>query len=369
MVMEPAEMGAPRDRIVLQPWAGGRIFVPDVGRRGELGGDLLEQAWATQAAFAERRAEWRQRQQIRDLAVLLALHQHAYLDTEHIRLLFWPGASPWAARRRLRWLRELGLVMRWRHLLPASAGGWVWLPHVWMLTQAGAAIVAGYLGRKGREAQRAIQRSRYLVVQTQAAKVAHDLQVNDFFVDLAAALAPLDDHGLHGWLGEHSVRRQVERERELGVAEATVPADGLGRVLTPDGALEFHVEVDRGTEQPVELAAKARDYLQHARPGDQVLFVLPSELRERSARGQLERADIGSERAADRRVGCWTTTSQLLAASGPLGAVWKGFGEASDGRRELLELERKPAPPQLDVRRSLGKPRWWMHRPAIGEGI
>src|SRR6266851_83746 len=195
-----------------------------------------------------------------------------------------------------------------------------------------------------RRAEHALERRFHLV---------HQLEANQFFVDLAAATRGLPDSGLYHWVGEHG----VENAYAEGDERAPIP-DGWGRLLTPDREVLIHLEWDRGTEQPRRLRAKLHAYTAYFadRAGacaNQVLFVAPTEHRERQIAGLLPN-DADADRESCR---FWTTTTAFIAATGPLGAVWAGDG--SWRRVSMLDMAGLPRSDR-QVEDAVGKPAWWL---------
>lgn len=353
---------------VHQPRPMSVVFVRDPFQDGEEGQVVKRdwEAWGTGGRLPRPAARrWHRYHRRRDVALLMMLAQHGYLTTEDIWQLFWPEASAWHARRRLRWLRELRLATRWWQLLP-TVDSWRRMSSVWMLTQPGAALAAQYLGV---DPKPIIVRSSYVAEGMRP--IDHDLAVNRFMVQLAQAAADIGDQGLYSWVGEPGMRRLVQLSQQLEEADEPreLAPDAWGRYLTAEGEVLFHLEHDTGTEKPADLGVKAHRYLRQARVGEQVLFTLPNAARERSVRSAIERAGAGSEVWRHRRVRCWTTTFQLLAEHGPLGRIWRGFGPDAEGFLALPELPGLARDPGLQVEHSIAKPRWWEHRPGAGEGM
>ena len=154
--------------------------------------------------------------------------------------------------------------------------------------------------------------------------LVHQLEANQFFIDLAAATRGLPDCGLYHWVGEHA----VENAYAEGDDRAPIP-DGWGRLLTPDREVLIHLEWDRGTEQRRRLRAKLATYAGYFndRPGagaNQILFVAPTQQRERQILG-LFRDHADSDRES---CGFWTTTTAFISAAGVIGEVWAGGGSS-----------------------------------------
>ena len=210
------------------------------------------------------------------------------------------------------------------------------------MARCGAAFV--------RRAEHALERRFHLV---------HQLEANQFFIDLAAATRDLEDIGLYHWVGEHG----VEGAYAEGDERAPIP-DGWGRLLTPDCEVLIHLEWDRGTEQPRRLRAKLAAYAAYFndRPGvaNQVLFG-GADPRTRAADPRP------SHRLPRRRSGelqLLTTTTAFIATSGALGAVWAASGSRRVDWKEMAGLPRSERATEACV----GKPGWWLRRPGGGAG-
>src|SRR6266566_41730 len=207
----------------------------------------------------------------RDVAILMALDAYRYLDRSQIQSLFFTG--PRSCQYRLRWLVYQGLVRTWRVVMRP---GRVCRASIFLLSRRGAAALAEWLDVEPlpfvRRAEHALERRFHLV---------HQLEANQFFIDLAAATRGLMDCGLYHWVGEHG----VENAYGEGDERAPIP-DGWGRIVTPDREVLMHLEWDRGTEQPRRLRAKLVAYAAYfndrpAAGANQILFVAPTEQRER----------------------------------------------------------------------------------------
>lgn len=128
----------------------------------------------------------------------------------------------------------------------------------------------------------------------------------------------------------------------------------------------IHLEWDRGTEQPRRLRAKLQAYVRYFidRPqasANQVLWVVPSQAREEQL-GRLLRELAEPDRECCR---FWSTTCDLLDASGPLAAVWSDGSSAA--RRPLVSMPGL-ARTNRRVEDCVGKPDWWLRRPGGGAG-
>jgi len=286
----------------------------------------------------------------RDVAILMALDAYRYLDRSQIQSLFFTG--PRSCQYRLRWLVHHGLVRSWRVVMRP---GRVCRASIFLLSRRGAAALAQWLDVEPaafvRRAEHALERRFHLV---------HQLEANQFFVDLAAATRDVPDSGLYHWVGEHG----VENAYAEGDDGAPIP-DGWGRLLTPDREVLIHLEWDRGTEQPRRLRAKLAAYARYfndrpAAGANQIAFVAPTQQRE------LQILSLFRDHADSDRESCrfWTTTTAFVAIAGPHGPVWAGNG--SD-RLRLADMEGLPRSDR-PIEASVGKPIWWLRRPGGGAG-
>jgi len=287
----------------------------------------------------------------RDMAMLTALDSYRYLDRGQLQALFFSGSR--SCQYRLRWLVGHGLVRTWRVVMRP---GRVCRFSIYLLSRRGAVALAEWLDEDPRpylrRAEHALERRFHLV---------HQLEANQFFVELAFAARELPGHGLYHWVGEHGVQDAYAEGDERG----PIP-DGWGRLLTPDREVLIHLEWDRGTEQPRRLRAKLHAYTSYfsdraGASANQVLFVAPTEQRERRIGGLLP-DHVDADRETCR---LWTTTTAFIAAAGPLGAVW-----ASDGSGRRVSVLDMAGLPRSDrhVEDAVGKPAWWLRRPGGGGG-
>jgi hypothetical protein len=288
----------------------------------------------------------------RDLCILLTLAQHHYLTTDLLRALFFPSIR--SAQLRLRWLtRNRRLLMRWRQLEPRDQG-WRRRHSLFMLAERGAVVLA----RATKQQVRPIVKRSWHAAEY-ALQLAHDLDVNAFFVALAAASRELPDQGLYHWVGQDSLRREYQDEG------TELAPDGWGRYLTPAGEVLFSLEWDLGTESSKRLTEKARSYVRYfsARPGgdlNHVLFVGTGPVRERTIRSAISRA-----RASNRSIPFASTHMGLLQEQGPLGTLWLSLDGSE--RMRLAELDSVPRTGR-PVADCVGKAGWWERRPGAGEG-
>ena len=286
----------------------------------------------------------------RDMAILMALDSYRYLDRSQLQTLFFAG--PRSCQYRLRWLVDRGLVRTWHVVMRP---GRVCRSSIYLLSRRGATALAEWLDEEPmpymRRAEHALERRFHLV---------HQLEANQFFVDLGSATRGLPGCGLYHWVGEHGVQNAYAEGDERG----PIP-DGWGRVLISDREVLVHLEWDRGTEQPRRLRAKLAAYARYfndrpAAGANQIAFVAPTQQRELQILSLL-RDHVDSDRESCR---FWTTTTAFVAIAGPLGPVWAGNG--SD-RLRLADMEGLPRSDR-QIEASVGKPNWWLRRPGGGAG-
>lgn len=287
----------------------------------------------------------------RDLAILQELDSHRYLDRNQIQALFFPG--PRSCQYRLSSLLDQGLVKAWRVV---TRPGRICRASVYLLSRRGAAALAEWRDDDPRpylkRAEHALERHFHLV---------HQLEANQFFVNLASAAEGHGDLGLYHWVGEHEIAAAYAETAENGPTP-----DGWGRLLTHDHELLLHLEWDRGTEQARRLRAKLLAYVRYFsdRPhasANQILLVAPTAARE----VQLQR--LLREAVDSDRVCCQfrTTTTNLLGVAGPLESIWSD--PEQDQRLALGSLPGLPRSSRR-VEDSIGKPGWWLRRPGGGAG-
>lgn len=271
----------------------------------------------------------------RERAVLIAIYEHKVLVTEHLKAMFFGSLR--RAQDRLRHLAQLGLIEAWYPPQPRGMGK---ASGHHTLTESGAQVVASLLG---------IARSelRYVVRdeedREQDAWLAHRIGVNEFFCALIEAGRNHDGHGLAKWVPERTVK----------TADGWIRPDGYGVYLHPDGALDFYLEYDRGTETTRQLANKLAGYIGVARDWTEqeaehfpcVLIVVPSHRRERVVAAAFVDALARFKRADKLAVlPFYVANEEALSQQGVLGLVWKRLPKL-ECRLSIIEL---PATKGLD---------------------
>ena len=286
----------------------------------------------------------------RDSAILLAIDQYRYLDSDHVADLF--DQTRRKAQDRLKELLWKGLIYRWP---PELRQGSPLTPIVYVLTTSGARHVANHRQQDPRPISERARRAR-----EQMYHLAHDLEANRFFTKLAAAARHLPDQGLYHWLGESTCRAAYE----LG---GSPRSDGWGRYLLADREITFDLEWDRGTEWGRRIRTKATGYVTYFRGRRRadlhhVLFVAPTRVRE----GELHDL-IGPVLPPNVNL-CrfWTSAVETISSIGWLGALWLEIG-GSPRRVAFAEMPGHPRGQRL-VNDCIAKPQWWKRRPGGGEG-
>ena len=311
----------------------------------------------------------------RDLAILMCLEAYRYLNLHQLELLFFP--SPRSAQIRLKQLKDLGLIHRWKVIEPP---GITRRPSVFLLSPRGARVLAA---TRSEDPTSLVRQSR--MAELHCLNVTHDLEANGFFVDLAIASRDHPGQGLYHWMGEAAMRaafRNGKRRSRLG--ESAPASDGWARFLTPSGEVMFDLEWDRGTESLQRLELKIRSYIgyfKNRRNAEyhHVLFVLPHPAREKAVVQRIE------QELPNFALSCcrfWVTNRQLLETEGPLARIWfyaKPSKEALNDRgvrrraltsRRRLHLAELPTTRQQarDLLACIGRPGWWHRRPGWPRG-
>jgi len=152
-------------------------------------------------------------------------------------------------------------------------------------------------------------------------RLRHRIECNGFFARLTLACRR------RGWKLEWTgERRAAARWYEH------ITPDGIGRIISGGREISFFLEYDRGTENHGQLENKIERYRIVGRTAvrpDALLFVFPSQNRERQAR----RALIGAGFTV-------ATAVRHPALRDPLGPVWLPLGD--DQRFPILDLPLKP---------------------------
>jgi hypothetical protein len=264
----------------------------------------------------------------RDHHILLSLLEHKVLTTDQLRSLFFRSLR--RCQHRLRELKDLGVIASFTPRRGFAEGR---PPACWFLTKTGLEVVAAAKGVRASDLSwipdEGYRTSRNL---------AHRLGVNAFACALAEASRDLTGHCLHTWRSERWVRTPT----------VDVKPDGFGRYLHPDGACEFYLEYDRGTEAVGALSGKFEGYLRLAagwtRERDltgfpNLLVVVPEAERE------YQVATAHRNAAASVHVGSsfplYVASEDRLTPGGVLGSVWRHVPTGSE-HLSLLDLPASP---------------------------
>jgi hypothetical protein len=216
------------------------------------------------------------------------------------------------ARRRLLILHRKGVIERFRPYRPRGSA-----PHHYILGEVGARVVAATQGLELRTIRQRMERDLYLMLNP---RLDHLLEVNDFFVRLIKECRNSPDYDLTRWWGER---------RCAAAIPSSVHPDGLGRLSSFGRSCTFLLELDRGTERGDRLRRKLLSFGRLGRrreKPDAIVFIFPSERRERAARSKLE-LDIGIRVA---------TSHRDLHEGNPLGRNWLPIDDET--RRSLIDL-------------------------------
>lgn len=179
----------------------------------------------------------------RDRQIALDCYEHRVLTSEQLRRLHFSGER--TARARLSALYELRVLDRFR---PAWRRGEGSTPYHWVLDEAGAHIAANELGME--RTQLHWRHSTALAIAA-SAKLAHQVQVNEYFARLAEE-ARRAGGALSEWYGERTTRTLL--------GGAIIP-DGYGVISLPGHpAIHLLIELDTGSEQLARIAEKATGY-------------------------------------------------------------------------------------------------------------
>lgn len=291
---------------------------------------------------------------LREREILMTLFDHEELLTYQIRVLFFSSLR--RCQDVLKKLAHRGLVER-----DTPSGFGMGRAHsLWTLTEEGVRVVA-VLKRKPRSSIDWMPRKSF---HGNDRHLEHLLGVNRFFVSLAEASLSHPGHGLEKWVPS----KQVESKNDW------VTHDGFGRYHHEQGALDFYLEYDRGTEWHQQLVSKLRGYLlvaerwteEGAEHFPNVLGVVPDQKRERAFDKALAEAvrSLEIEERTAVNLPFFITSEELLAQDGVLGKVWRQFIPAPKNRPlapyilsrrlSLVDLPSRKAGP-FDIDKCLGK--------------
>jgi hypothetical protein len=253
----------------------------------------------------------------RDREICHHIYDHSVLTAIQISKLHFPTLR--GAEKRLKNLYERRLLDRFQPQVQFGSA-----PYHYILDELGMRVVAA---DRGLDLKRVRQRLQTDLDIPARSHLHHQLEVNDFFVNLIKACR---DSG-----GQYELVRWWNEKRCRDAWKGTVHPDGLGELAWSEGpSCTFLLELDRGTERGQRLAEKLAHYRRFGamRLGPEALvFVFPSFERELYARRVLEPIE-----------GLTLATTHRQAYEGePLGAVWLPVEiqpADSNRRQELIQL-------------------------------
>jgi hypothetical protein len=267
----------------------------------------------------------------RERAVLVAIYEHKVLVTQHLKAMFFGSLR--RAQDRLRHLAQRGLIDTWYPPQPRGMGK---ASGHHTLTESGAQVVASLLGPERSELRYVVRNEED---REQDSYLAHRIGVNEFFCALIDARRVNDGHGLAKWVPERTVK----------TSDGWIRPDGSGVYLHPGGALDFHLEYDRGTETTRQLANKLAGYIGVARDWTEqgaqhfpcVLIVVPNHRRERVVATAFVDA-LARFKRGDKLAGMpfYVADEEMLSVWGVLGRVWASLPKP-ERRLSITELPAK----------------------------
>ncbi|MFE0104462.1 replication-relaxation family protein [Streptomyces sp. NPDC059009] len=211
----------------------------------------------------------------RDRWLIRMLYAHRVFTTHQIAQLAWPSRR--AANMRLLRLYQWRVFDRFQ---PFVAHGTA--PMHYLIDRAGAAVLAREEGIEPRRL--AYDHSRALGI-AHSQRLTHTIATNNYFTSLIHRARHMTTPGtLTTWWSE------AQCARHFG---DVVRPDAYGRWRDHHGETEWFLEVDLGTEQLGRLCAKLVGYGDLAEQTGivtPVLFLLPNQAREDSARATLAAA-------------------------------------------------------------------------------
>jgi hypothetical protein len=276
----------------------------------------------------------------RDQAIFLSLLEHKTLTTDQVKSLCFRSLR--RCQGRVSELIGLGVISSFT---PPRGFGEGRPPACWFLTKLGLAEIAAGKGVRASDLPW-IPDERYRASRN----LAHRLGVNAFFCALAEASGRVSGHCLVTWRPEHWVRTSA----------AEIKPDGFGRYLHPDGACEFYLEYDRGTEAVGALSQKLEGYLKLAAGWTReqeltgfpnLLVLVPDEEHEGDIAFALRPA-VASQHVSGSLANSFplfVASEDPLTELGVLGDVWKHV--TTEGERlSLLDLPARPRDPSRTTR-------------------
>src|ERR1051325_1630891 len=212
----------------------------------------------------------------RDLVILQSLYDYRYLNTLQLQELFFPSLR--SCQIRLHQLKTLGLIYVWKVIETPGVRRRHSMSRIWA---RGARVLADWHG----DDQRAyVERSHE--ARDHCWHAVHDLEANQFFVDLVSRSRAIRRQGLQIGRGEEQVRGE-RRERAREMKQPIPTPDGRGIYRANGGRIFFDLEWDRATESLQRMREKIASYVayfKHYRDAERhhVLFVVPNDEREDS---------------------------------------------------------------------------------------
>jgi hypothetical protein len=245
----------------------------------------------------------------RDLTLAYLLDAHRVLTTEQITAMLF--GSPRTCVNRLRLLRRLGFLERFRPPHRDTTSTWYWIP---------GPLAARYvaLARDERPPSPKMLGQRQDATMA-SPQLAHLVGANQFFTDLIAHSRTHPEGRLTRWWSAPVTAAALSRR---------IHPDGHGVWTSPGGEVGWFLEHDTGTETHRRLIGKLDAYrrlLDEGGAGYPVLFWLPSKARETFLHRHLTVAVRGDLVVA-------TAARDGLDGHSPAGPVWRLAG---NGRHRL----------------------------------
>jgi hypothetical protein len=233
----------------------------------------------------------------RDRLVALACYEHRVLTTEQLRRLYFRSSR--RCRDRLDQLYKLRVLDRFRPYRQPGEGS---APYHWILDEAGAHIVAACLDLDRSDLR---WRHQAAIAISRSTKLAHQLEVNEFFTRLSEEASDADGRLAEWW----------SERRCAALLDIPVAPDGYGKLLLPGRRpVSFLLELDRASEDHERLRQKLRRYAKTlprsplADDDPLIVVAVPTQ----SRRDNLARALASA--TAPHRVTVWTPANSALTA-------------------------------------------------------
>jgi hypothetical protein len=250
----------------------------------------------------------------RDRELIRLLRDHRVLTTHQVAELAYGCES--RARHRMLALARMGVVERFRPLLPAGSA-----PLHYVLGEVGARVLAAE--QDITLAELGYRRDRVLGI-AYSPQLAHTVGVNGLFTALVAAARRHPQARLAAWWPEH---------RCAATWGQYARPDAYGRWQEDGASIDFFVEYDTGTEPLAKVASKLAGYAELASATGITTAVLVwtlSPSREARLHRHMRSSPVPVATATPRATpdsGGW----------GPAGPAWLPVGEPG-ARARLIEL-------------------------------